>query len=212
VPDAKANKNGGFKNATFVEAGKRLHELGALDPFQPGYLQTSHAQSAGVFGDGKAAMDLMGQWLLGMQAPNSASGKGLPEDDIGILSFPTVPDGKGKATDTMGGINGFLVTKSAPAEAVDFLKFFSQKKYAEEAAATGAYIPVVKGAEAAITDPLQRRLADDLAASTYHQNYLDQDLGPSLGGVINEISVAVAAGQTTPEAAAAALQEAAEQQ
>jgi len=211
VPDAKANKNGGFKNATF-EAGKRLHELGALDPFQPGYLQTSHAQSAGVFGDGKAAMDLMGQWLLGMQAPNSASGKGLPEDDIGILSFPTVPDGKGKATDTMGGINGFLVTKSAPAEAVDFLKFFSQKKYAEEAAATGAYIPVVKGAEAAITDPLQRRLADDLAASTYHQNYLDQDLGPSLGGVINEISVAVAAGQTTPEAAAAALQEAAEQQ
>ena len=212
VPDAKANKNGGFKNATFVEAGKRLHELGALDPFQPGYLQTSHAQSAGVFGDGKAAMDLMGQWLLGMQAPNSASGKGLPEDDIGILSFPTVPDGKGKATDTMGGINGFLVTKSAPAEAVDFLKFFSQKKYAEEAAATGAYIPVVKGAEAAITDPLQRRLADDLAASTYHQNYLDQALGPSLGGVINEISVAVAAGQTTPEAAAAALQEAAEQQ
>ena len=212
VPDAKANKNGGFKNATFVEAGKRLHELGALDPFQPGYLQTSHAQSAGVFGDGKAAMDLMGQWLLGMQAPNSASGKGLPEDDIGILSFPTVPDGKGKATDTMGGINGFLVTKSAPAEAVDFLKFFSQKKYAEEAAATGAYIPVVKGAEAAITAPLQRRLADDLAASTYHQNYLDQALGPSLGGVINEISVAVAAGQTTPEAAAAALQEAAEQQ
>ena len=60
----------------------------ALEPFQPGYLSTSHAQSAGMFGDGKAAMDLMGQWLLGMQAPNSASGKGLPEEDIGILSVP----------------------------------------------------------------------------------------------------------------------------
>ena len=212
LADAKANKNGGFKNATFVEAGKRLHELAALEPFQAGYLSTSHAQSAGVFGDGKAAMDLMGQWLLGMQAPNSASGKGLPEDDIGILSFPTVPGGKGKPTDTLGGVNGFVVSKSAPAAAVDFLKFFSQDKYAKEAAATSAYIPVVKGAETAITDPLQRRLADDLAASTYHQNFFDQDLGPSVGRVINDVSVAVAAGQTTPEAAAAAIQDAADQQ
>lgn len=212
LPDAKAGKEGGFKSAAFVEAGKRLHELGALEPFQPGYLQTTHAQSAGVFGDGKAAMDLMGQWLLGMQAPNSASGKGVAAEDIGILSFPTVPGGKGKATDTLGGINGFLVTKSAPKEAIDFLKFFSQEKYAEEAAATGAYIPVVKGASKVITDPLQKRLADDLAATTFHQNYFDQDLGPSVGRVINDISVAVTAGQMTPEAAAAALQEAAEQQ
>ena len=212
LPDAKAGKNGGFKNAAFVEAGKRLHELGALDPFQAGYVSTSHAQSAGVFGDGKAAMDLMGQWFLGMQAPNSASGKGIAAEDIGILSFPTVPGGKGKATDTLGGINGFLVTKTAPPETVDFLKFFSQEKYAEEAAATGAYIPVVKGASKVITDPLQKRLADDLAVTTYHQNYFDQDLGPSVGRVINDISVAVAAGQMTPEAAAAALQEAFEQQ
>ncbi len=83
-----------------------------------------------------------------MQGPNSASGKGLPEEDIGILSFPIVSGGKGKATDTLGGVNGWLVTKTAPPEAVDFLKFFSQAKYAKEAAATGAYIPVVKGAEA----------------------------------------------------------------
>ena len=212
LADAKAGKNGGFKSAAFVEAGKRLHDLGALDPFQPGYLQTTHAQSAGIFGDGKAAMDLMGQWLLGMQAPNSASGKGLPMEDIGILSFPTIAGDKGKATETLGGINGFLVTKNAPDAAVDFIKFFSQDKYAKEAAATGAYIPAVKGAASAITDPLQRRLADDLAASTYHQNYFDQDLGPSVGRVINDVSVAVTAGQTTPEAAAAALQDAFDQQ
>jgi raffinose/stachyose/melibiose transport system substrate-binding protein len=212
LADAKAGKDGGFKNATFVEAGKRLHELAALEPFQPGYVSTSHAQSAGIFGDGKAAMDLMGQWLLGMQGPNSTSGKGLAEEDIGILSFPTVPDGKGKATDTLGGINGWLVSKSAPPEAVDFLKFFSQEKYAKEAAASAAYIPVVKGSESAFTDPLFKRLADDLAATTYHQNYFDQDLGPSVGRVINDMSVSVAAGETTPEAAAAAIQDAAEQQ
>ena len=210
--DAKAGKNGGFKNPTFVEAGKRLRELAALEPFQPGYLQTAHAASSGLFGDGKAAMDLMGQWLLGMQGPNSANGKGLPESDIGILSFPLVPGGKGKTTDTLGGINGWLVSKSAPPEAVDFLKFFSQAKYADKAAETGAYIPVVKGAAEHFTDPLFKQLASDLAASTYHQNFFDQDLGPSVGRVINDVSVAVAAGEMTPEAAAAAIQDAADQQ
>jgi raffinose/stachyose/melibiose transport system substrate-binding protein len=109
-------------------------------------------------------------------------------------------------------VNGWLVSKSAPPEAVDFLKFFSQEKYAKEAVATGANISSVKGSEAAATDPLFKRLASDLAATTYHQNYFDQDLGPSVGRVINDISVAVAAGQTTPEAAAAAIQDAAEQQ
>jgi raffinose/stachyose/melibiose transport system substrate-binding protein len=212
LADAKAGKDGGFKNATFVEAGKRLRELAALEPFQPGYLSTKHADSAGIFGDGKAAMDLMGQWLLGMQAPNSTSGKGLAEEDIGILSFPIIPGGKGKATDTLGGINGWLVSKSAPPEAVDFLKFFSQEKYAKEVAEKAAYIPVNKGSESAFTDPLFKRLADDLSKTTYHQNYFDQDLGPSVGRVINDVSVAVAAGEMTPEAAAAAIQEAAEQQ
>jgi raffinose/stachyose/melibiose transport system substrate-binding protein len=212
LADAKAGKDGGFKNPAFVEAGKKLRELGALEPFQPGHLSTKHTESAGMFGDGKAAMDLMGQWLLSMQAPFSTGGKGLPPEDIGILSFPIVPGRKGKPTDTLGGINGWLVSKSAPPEAVDFLKFFSQAKYANEAAATAAYIPVVKGAEASFADPMFKRLASDLAATTYHQNYFDQDLGPAVGRVINDVSVAVAAGEMTPEAAAAAIQEAAEQQ
>ena len=212
LADAKAGKDGGFKNPTFVEAGKRLQELAALEPFQPGYLSTKHAESSGMFGDGKAAMDLMGQWLLSMQRPNSTSGKGLAEEDIGILSFPVVPGGKGKATDTLGGINGWLVSKSAPPEAIDFLKFFSQQKYAKETAEKAAYIPVVKGSESAFTDPLFKRLADDLSKTTYHQNFFDQDLGPSVGRVVNDVSVAVAAGQMTPEAAAAAIQEAADQQ
>ena len=212
LTDAKAGKDGGFKNPTFVEAGKRLRELAALEPFQPGWLTTKHAESTGIFGDGKAAMELMGEWFIGMQAPSSASGKGQPEEDIGIFSFPTLPGGKGKATDTLGGVNGFLVTKTAPPEAVDFLKFFSQEKYAKDAAAAGAYIPVYTSAEASIKDPLVKQVAAELTATTYHQNFFDQDLGPSVGRVINDVSVAVAAGQMTPEAAAAAIQEAADQQ
>ena len=150
LADAKAGKDGGFKNAVFVEAGKRLRELAALEPFQPGYLTTKHAEFGGHVrrrqgGDGPDGP--MAARHAGAATRRAA--KGLPAEDIGILSFPVVPGGKGKATDTLGGVNGWLVSKSAPPEAVDFLKFFSQEKYAKEAAEKAAYIPVVKGAESA---------------------------------------------------------------
>ncbi len=212
LADAKAGKDGGFNNPTFVEAGQRLQELAALQPFQPGYASTSHAQSAAIFGDGKAAMDLMGSWLLGMQGPNASNGKGQPESNIGVMPFPTLPGGKGEIGDTLGGVHAFLVTKTAPAETADFLKFFSSEKYAKEAAEAGAYIPVVNGTAAYIKDPLVKQIAEMLAKTKYHQNFFDQDLGPSVGRVINDVSVDVAASKTTPKAAAAAIQEAEEQQ
>jgi raffinose/stachyose/melibiose transport system substrate-binding protein len=210
--DAAAGKNGGFKGAPFVEAGKRLRELAALEPFQAGYIGTTHSQAEGMFGDGKGAMELMGEWLLGAQASNAADGKGQPIDNIGLLSFPLLPGGKGVATDVLGGINGWLVTKGAPKETVAFLKFFSQDKYQREAAAKGYYIPVVSGTEAAIENPVVKQIASQLAASTYHQNFFDQDLGPSVGRVVNDISAAVAAGEMKPEDAAAAIQDAWDQQ
>ena len=212
LADAAAGKDGGFKAATFVEAGKRLRELAALEPFQAGYIGTSHTQAEGMFGDGKGAMQLMGEWALDSQATNAADGKGQPIDNIGLLSFPLVPGGKGVATDVLGGINGWLVTKGAPKEAAEFLKFFSQDKYQREAAAKGYYIPVVNGTESAIENPVVKQIAGQLAASTYHQNFFDQDLGPSVGRVVNDISAAVAAGEMKPEAAAAAIQEAWDQQ
>jgi raffinose/stachyose/melibiose transport system substrate-binding protein len=212
LADASAGKNGGFKNPVFVEAGKRLRELAAIEPFQQGYLATTHNQAEGMFGDGKAAMQLMGEWLLVTQNANAADGKGQPIDNIGVFSFPMLPGGKGKPTDTLGGINGFLVTKGAPKETADFLKFFSQEKYQREAAAKGVYIPVVNGTQSAIQNPVVKQLAADLAATTYHQNFFDQDLGPSVGRVVNDISVAVAAGQMSPEDGAAAIQQASEEQ
>ena len=194
---------GGFKNATFVEAGKRLRELGALEPFQPGYLATKHAESSGMFGDGKAAMDLMGQWLLGMREPELDQWR-VARFDKDIVTQPGVPNrawrqGQG-GTDTLGGVNGWLVGKSAPpGRRSTSSSSLVQAKYAQEAAENAAYIPVVYGSEAAFTDPLFKRLASDLATTTYHQTYFEQDLGPAVGRVINDVSVAVAAGEMTPE-------------
>ena len=66
----------------------------------------------------------------------------------------------------------------------------------------------MKGTDAAIKDPLIKQIAVNIANSTWHQNFLDQELGPSVGRVVNDNSVAIAAGQTSPDDASAAIQDA----
>jgi raffinose/stachyose/melibiose transport system substrate-binding protein len=202
VQQAEAGKNGGFAGPPFVEAGQRLQELAALHPFQDGYVGTLALQAAGMFGDGKSAMQLMGNWLLSTQATSATNGKGLPDSDIGIFGFPTIAGTPGKETDQLGGVNGWLITKSAPPQTEDFLAFFFQPKYQQQAAAEGDYIPALRGMTGYIKDPVVRQIAVSLENATALQIFFDQDLGPSVGRVVNDVSVAVAAGQMTPKAAA----------
>jgi raffinose/stachyose/melibiose transport system substrate-binding protein len=209
LPDASAGKDGGFKGPAFVEAGKRLKELAALNPFEEGYLGTTWPQAAGLWGDGKGAIQLMGNWILGAQEQNAADKKGQPIDNIGVFQFPTLPGGKGEATVTLGGVDGFLISKSAPVkDSVKFLTFFSQAKYQKIAAEKGLYIPATAGTSDAITNPVLKDVANAIAHSTKHQLFFDQDLGPSVGRVVNDASVAIAAGEMSPEEGAAAVQKA----
>jgi raffinose/stachyose/melibiose transport system substrate-binding protein len=205
---AEAGEDGGFENPVFIEAGVKLKELADLEPFQEGWLGTLFPASGGMFGDGKGAIDLMGNWLLGTQKENSANGEGLPLDQIGFVNFPTLPGGKGNATDTLGGIGGFLITEGAPPEALDFMKFFTSPEQQMVAAEQGFYVPAVKGTDAAINNPIIAEVSRNVAGSTWHQLFFDQDLGPSVGRVVNDVSVAIAAGEMTPEEGAAAIQEA----
>lgn len=208
IAKAEAGKNGGFAGPAFVAAGQRLQELAKLQPFQPGYVGTLALQADGMFGDGKAAMELMGDWMLATQAGNAADGKGLATSDIGIFSFPVIAQTPGLVTDQLGGVNGWLVTRTAPPAADDFLAFFYQPRYQREAAASGAYIPALSGTSDAITNPLVQHIAETLAHATTLQIFFDQELGPSVGRVVNDASVAVAAGQMTPQAAAQSVQQA----
>lgn len=212
LTNARAGTDGGFNNEAFVKAGQHLQELAALEPFQDGWLATLHLQAAGLWGDGKGAFQLMGSWLMNTQKQNATDGKGLAPDNIGILSFPVIEGGKGVATDTLGGINGWLITEGSPPEAIEFVNFLLQDKYQNIAAEKSLYIPSVVASAGTISDPLNKRMADDLAASTYHQIFFDQDLGPDVGRVVNDISVAIAAKEMTPEEGAAAVQEAWDQQ
>ena len=133
---------------TFVEAGRKMQELVALEPFQDGFLATTNQEASGMFGDGRTAMYLMGNWLYNVQRVMSADGKGLPDENLGFFTFPIVEGGEGQPTDTLGGINGWLVGEGAPDEAVEFLRYFQTVEHQREMAARGFFIPVAKGADA----------------------------------------------------------------
>jgi raffinose/stachyose/melibiose transport system substrate-binding protein len=205
---AQRGEAGGFANATFVQAGERFKELTDLQPFQPGFLAATAPQAYGQFADGKGAMTLMGNWLYNSQKSNAADKKGLSDDAMGWFPFPAVPGGKGDPRETLGGINGWLVTKGAPKEAVEFLKFLTRFDAQREMAASGFFIPVVKGADKDMANPFFKRNALNLAASPYHQIFYDQMLGPSVGRVVNDVSTDIAAGSLSPKEAAVAIEQA----
>ncbi|MFI4929618.1 MAG: ABC transporter substrate-binding protein [Burkholderiales bacterium] len=198
----------GFASETFVRAGEMFKELADLKPFQAGYLAATYPQSAGQFGDGKGAMMLMLNGLLNTMKANAADKIGIPDDKMGWFAFPSVPGGKGAPDDTLGGMNGWLVTKGSPKEAAEFLKFFTDAQNQRLAAERGYYIPVVNGATEVIKRPLLRMMAENVGRSKYHQLFYDQMLGPSVGAVVNDISADLAAGRVTPVDAANKVQQA----
>jgi raffinose/stachyose/melibiose transport system substrate-binding protein len=206
--DAKNGEGEGFMHPAIVKAGEMLAELGALEPFQPGWLAANWPETQGIFGDGKAAMLLGFQNTETAQRNAAADGVGLAAENIGRFPFPEVEGGAGAVTDTLGGLNGWAVTRNAPPEALDFLAFFTSADAQRRLAQAKFLIPVAKGAEDGVTDPLLAQAAAQLAASTWHQNYFDQDLGPSIGRVVNDVSVEIAAGNMTGEEGARMIQEA----
>ncbi|KEQ06329.1 ABC transporter substrate-binding protein [Pseudorhizobium pelagicum] len=208
--NAKNNEGEGFLDPAIIKAGEQLAELGKLEPFQGGYLGASWPQTLGVFGDGRAAMLLGFEHTEANQRTNAGDGKGLAPENIGRFPFPVVEGGAGKVTDTLGGLNGWALTKNASPAAVDFLRFFTSPEQEQKMAAAGMIIPAATGAEEGLKNPLMREAADQLAASTWHQNFFDQDLGPSVGRVVNDVSVEILAGQMSPEEGAQMIQDARE--
>jgi raffinose/stachyose/melibiose transport system substrate-binding protein len=203
-------RTGSFTDTPFVEAGKKLQELIALEPFQDGFLGATYGDEATAMGNGKAAMELMGQWAPSVEAANSADKKGLG-DKLGFFAFPMVEGGAGAITDAVGGGNGFAIGKNAPPEAVDFVEYMTSAENQAALAEIGVAIPVVKGGEVGLSDPLMIELQKTFAAAQYFQLYYDQALPPAMGSVINDSVQGIFAGTLTPEQAAQAIEDSAQQ-
>ncbi|MEV4165715.1 extracellular solute-binding protein [Nonomuraea dietziae] len=187
-----------FTGPDFVAAGTHLKALADLQPFQTGFQNASYSTPTGqaaAVSNGKAAMELMGQWAPDVQ---KSSGKGLGED-LGFFPFPAVEGGKGAITDAFGGGQGFAVGADAPAEAVEFLKFISDPARHREAITNAFALPVIKGTEDAVTNPALKLVVENLTGASGFQLYLDQAYPPAVGQEVNDSVAQLIVGGKTPE-------------
>lgn len=205
---ALKGESGGFEGEVFQKSGDLYKQLVDLQPFQTGFLGFKNPQAVGFFGDGKAAMMLAISSFYHTQRALAADKAGLSDDKVGWFNFPVVAGGKGEAGDTLGGMNGWIVTKGAPKEATAFVKHFVSEEVQKRLAASNFLIPTYKGAEAGLGSEFMRNIARNIAASKYHQNFYDQDLGPNVGRVVNDATAEIAGGTMTPKQAAKAIQDA----
>ncbi len=203
----KAGSSGAFDGPEFVQAGQRFKELIDLQPFQNGHLgavfETPQGEAA-TFGNSEAAMELQGHFAVAVQEEQSKKKLG---DDLGWFPFPAVEGGKGTTADALGGGNGFAVGKDAPAETIDFLKFFLSMQNQRTAAGTGAVLPTVKGAETAMQDTRTLQVQKAASAASSLQLYLDQAFPPAVGQEVNDQVAELVAGKKSPEEVAQAITE-----
>ena len=204
-------------NVPFViEAGERVAELVAMEPFQEGFLAATWDApdgESGVIASQGAAMDLMGSWGLGAFRNQAGLGE-QPETplpfEIGWFPFPAVEGGAGAPTDAFGGGDGYIVGKDAPPEAVDFLGFLTNVEN-QRTWGTVSGIPANIEATAVITEtpaadgPVMQTVLDELTNSTFMQLFLDQFFTAEVGAQVNDQTALLFAGETTPEDAAAAI-------
>ncbi|MFF4054199.1 extracellular solute-binding protein [Streptomyces sp. NPDC001668] len=207
----KASEDKDFTGAGFVEAGRHLKELVDLQPFQKGFLNAAYSTPTGqaaAVGNGKAAMELMGQWAPSVEAD---SGKGLG-NDLGFFPFPAVEGGKGAITEVFGGGGGHALRRGAPQAAVDFLKFFASEATELELVKKTSVLPVLPNAEKAMTDPNLKLVQAQLKAATGFQLYLDQAYAPAVGQEVNDSVAALIAGSKSPEQVAQSITQTAKEE
>jgi raffinose/stachyose/melibiose transport system substrate-binding protein len=208
--EALANmiQSGNWNTDACVNAGKTVLALNALDPYQKGFASADYNSEAASVGNGKAAMELMGQWAPSVQKDQSVGKVGLG-DKLGWFAFPTLTGGAGAATDGVGGGNGIAVGKNAPPEAIDFLKFFMDKTNQNKLNTDGVGLSTTVGTESTVTDPNLQAVLAGRGAATFMQLYLDQATSGPLAAAFNDATVALFLGKSTPEKACQALTDAA---
>ncbi len=197
------------RSETFVKSGELFKQLVDLKPFQTGFLGFKYPQAVGHFGDGKGAM------IAHHQRPSTTrrrrsrrTSRASPTTSSAGSTSRSSPAARAIPTDTLGGINGWLVTKGSPKEAVDFLKFFVSKDAQTRLAAGNFFIPVYKGAE----DGLQSRSCA-ISRRTWRsrstiRTSMTRCLARRSARVVNDVSAEIAGGSMTPKEAAKAVQDA----
>jgi raffinose/stachyose/melibiose transport system substrate-binding protein len=204
-----------FDDACWLAAAKEYQKVIDAKPFNKGFLGTSAQKgagsSSGQLANGKAAMELMGQWNPSVIQGLTADQKALSADLLGWFPFPTVSALTGTQDGVLGGGDGYSCSAKAPKECAEFLKYFVSADVQKDFTTVVGNLPVNKGASSAVTDVNLKAVLDARDKAPFFQTYLDVAFGQEVGDALNEAVTNQLAGKATPEQVVKAIQTAAEQ-
>jgi raffinose/stachyose/melibiose transport system substrate-binding protein len=161
----------------FTQATKDLTSFMATSPFQGGFnatqAQTGAGSSAGLLANGKAAMELQGDWETSV-IPALTSDKNIL-NELGWFPFPQVPGGAGDPTAVLSGGDGFSCTTGAAEPAcAEFLQYIDSTPVQEELVQKGEVgLPANSSAESVLTNPALQAAAKAHASAAYDAEYFD---------------------------------------
>lgn len=182
---------GSWEDPSFVSSGYAMQELAGMGAFPADFLELDYVEMTSLFKQGKAAMMVMGSWLIGstLEADSRVRGK------IGVVKFPAFPGGKGDIdTWLVQPDYNFAISASAddPAAAVQFLKMWSEPEIQARIVKETGKIPAARSDIGQadmpeLTAELDRLMQDMKDMFIYYDVGLGNDLGESYNTTIQSI-------------------------
>ncbi|MCD1261160.1 extracellular solute-binding protein [Paenibacillus athensensis] len=140
------DRSGSFKDPAVVTAATEMQNWIKAGAFGDGFLNNDYGAARNMFGQGKAAMYMMGEWEMGI-----ATDANFPDEvknNIGAFSFPTIDGGKGTTDDLTAWFGGgYSVSNNSKhkKEAIDFLTWmFRPDGWAKSVWQAGVTFPAQK--------------------------------------------------------------------
>lgn len=203
-----------LSNSCFTKASQDLTTFMNTHPFQSGFLGTASqvgaGSSAGMVANGKAAMELQGDWDPGVMAPLT-SNKSL-NSQLGWFPFPAMPGAPGSATTVLGGGDGFSCTTVAPAATcAEFLKYIDSTPVQTKVVGANVGLPANPAASAALA-PAQQQVLTYSHAAPYLQTYFDIAFPTNVGQALDAAIANFFAGQGSAQSIITAVSQAKSQQ
>lgn len=200
-----------LEDPCWTKAGQDLKNFLATQPFQTGFAGTPAQQgagsSAGLVANGKAAMELQGDWEPGTMS-SLTEDKQL-DSKIGWFAFPSVAGGQGDPAAVLGGGDGFACTSRASKACADFLQYLNSEPVQTQLASQGTGLPVNAAAAKSLKTDTLKEVFDYGTKAPYLQMYFDKAFPTAVGAALNDAVANMFAGQGTPEGIVAAVNQAA---
>ncbi len=100
-----------FTDPAFVEGARLLQKLTTSGLFQEDLMVSDYTAARNLFGQGRAAMYLMGSWEMGLGSDANFSEEF--KANVDAFKFPVLNSGKGKVDDVMAWFGGNYVISAA---------------------------------------------------------------------------------------------------